>query len=313
MQTRPKAARWRGPLAIICFLAALAPAVAQQAADPDFTPEIAEPAYARDSGPQVLIDEAHHNFHTASGRYAPFAALVRQDGYRPGASQARFTPDALAGVPILVVANALSERNLATASLPTYAAFTAEEIAAVTAWVEGGGSLLLIADHMPWGGAAAELAQAFGVLFSDGYAIGNDGSGTRQFRDGSGLAADHPLVRGRSGAETVDSVMTFTGQAFRVRPGVDVRPVMTFGPETVLLMPVEAWRFSQQTPRLSAEGMLQGATLEYGAGRVAVFGEAAMFSAQISARGARMGMNHPEARDNARFALNVMHWLSRLY
>ena len=313
MLNRPKAARRRGPLAIIFFLAALAPAVAQQAADPDFNPEIAKPAYAEGSGPEVLIDQAHHNFHTVSGRYAPFAALLARDGYRPGASDARFTPEALADVRILVIANALSERNLGGAGLPTYPAFTSGEIAAVMAWVEGGGSLLLIADHMPWGGAAAELARAFGVLFSDGYAIGNDGSGTRRFRGGSGLAADHPLVRGRSEAEKVESVMTFTGQAFRIRPGVDARPVMTFGPETVLLMPVEAWRFSQRTPRLSAEGMLQGATLEYGAGRVAVFGEAAMFSAQISSQGGRMGMNHPEARDNARFALNVMHWLSRLY
>ncbi len=81
----------------------------------------------------------------------------------------------------------------------------------------------------------------------------------------------------------------------------------------VLLLPIEAWRFSQSTPRLSAEGMLQGATLQHGKGRVAVFGEAGMFSAQISSNGGRMGMNHPDATDNAQFALNVVHWLTGLY
>ena len=37
--------------------------------------------------------------------------------------------------------------------------------------------------------------------------------------------------------------------------------------DMVLLMPIEAWRFSQQTPRLSASSMLQGATLEHGASK----------------------------------------------
>jgi hypothetical protein len=29
----------------------------------------------------VQIDEAHFNFHTLEGRYAPFAKLLRRDGY----------------------------------------------------------------------------------------------------------------------------------------------------------------------------------------------------------------------------------------
>ena len=34
------------------------------------------------SGPRVVIDESHRNFHTASGRYRPFAQLIGNDGYR---------------------------------------------------------------------------------------------------------------------------------------------------------------------------------------------------------------------------------------
>jgi hypothetical protein len=60
------------------------------------------------------------------------------------------------------------------------------------------------------------------------------------------------------------------------------------------------------------QGRSQGVVLPVGRGRVAVFGEAAMFSAQIAgADNTPFGMNVPGI-DNRQFALNVMHWLSRL-
>ena len=61
--------------------------------------------------------------------------------------------------------------------------------------------------------------------------------------------------------------------------------------------------------------MLQGAVIHYGKGRVAVFGEAAMFSAQeyiTKDERVLMGMNRPDATHNPQFLLNVMHWLSGL-
>jgi hypothetical protein len=59
--------------------------------------------------------------------------------------------------------------------------------------------------------------------------------------------------------------------------------------------------------------MLQGAVLVYGSGRVAAFGEAAMFSAQVSGQERRpMGMNMPTASENPQFLLNVVHWLTGL-
>jgi hypothetical protein len=46
---------------------------------------------------------------------------------------------------------------------------------------------------------------------------------------------------------------------------------------------------------------------------VAVFGEAAMFTAQVSGANRRpMGMNDPGAPENAQFLLNVLHWLTGL-
>ena len=64
------------------------------------------------------------------------------------------------------------------------------------------------------------------------------------------------------------------------------------------------------SPSVSVKGWQQGAVLQYGKGRVALFGEAAMFTAQTIEQGGRMGMNNPHARQNEQFLLNVMHWLT---
>jgi hypothetical protein len=49
-------------------------AKAQQFADPEFDATVDRPAFT-DRHPTVLLDEAHNNFHTADGRYKPFADL----------------------------------------------------------------------------------------------------------------------------------------------------------------------------------------------------------------------------------------------
>ena len=53
----------------------------QQLADLDFRPAIAKPEYQLEKGPLVRIDEGHHNFHTAEGRYKPFATFLRRDSF----------------------------------------------------------------------------------------------------------------------------------------------------------------------------------------------------------------------------------------
>lgn len=177
-------------------------------------------------------------------------------------------------------------------------------------WVENGGSLLLIADHLPFGGAAADLAASFGVGFTNGFVL--DSSTTRGLitvRRGDGSLASHPITNGRNAAERVDSVTTFTGQGFPLPAGGTA--LITVRPGWVLFLPDTAWRFSSATPRKSAAGLLQGGVLRVGKGRVAVFGEAAMFSAQVAGPARRpMGFNSPEAAQNAQFVLNVMHWLT---
>ncbi len=288
-------------------------AFTQQLGDTGFNPPIDNPAYPEESGPLVLIDEAHNNFHTVSGRYRAFADILRRDGFVVEGSSRPFSATQLAKAKILVIANALAEENNGNWRLPRPSAFTSQEIDALEKWVREGGSLLLIADHMPFPGAAEALAARFGATFTNGFAFREDRSARIRFDLESGLLYDHAITQGRDKKERTPFVVSFTGQAFWIRPEVEHQPLMTLPAEIQNLLPVQAWQFSDETPSFSAAGMLQGATLKFGEGRVAVFGEAAMFTAQVSGEQKRpMGINHPEAPHNVQFLLNTLHWLAGL-
>ena len=288
------------------------PGTTQQVADVAFNPVIETPEYQAGRGPKVVIDAAHLNFHTADGGYAPFATLLRRDGYVVESNQDPFTPETLRRAGILVIANAMHAQSEADwAPLPNLSAFTDAEIVALEKWVREGGSLLLVADHMPLAGHAEALAAAFGIRFQNGFALDDARRGTITFRRSEGSLPANVIVDGRRPDERVEFVTTFTGQAFRLDPTLDAEPLLICPDGYTLFLPEVAFKFSDSTPRIPAAHLLQGAIVRYGQGRVAVFGEAAMFSAQRSGPDKTpMGMNAPSARQNYRFALNIMHWLS---
>jgi len=283
-----------------------------QSTDFRYEPSIDTPAYSAAAGPRVLIDEAHSNFHTVDGRYAPFAKLLRTDGYVVAGLAEPASADSLARTDIYVIANALAASDVKGWKLPIEPAFTAGEVEAIRQWVEQGGSLMLIADHMPMPGAVEDLAAVFGILFHNGFLYDANGESKLNFTRGEGLG-EHPITEGRNKTERIDTVRTFTGQAFRATSVVV--PLLTVPAGSVLKLPIEAWEFKPTTPVIRADGMMQGAVLHFGEDRVAVFGEAAMFSAQEQIRDGKrvqMGMNSPEAAQNPQFLLNVIHWLSGL-
>lgn len=299
------------------------PLAAQQRPDRDFRPAVARPAWPVAEGPRLCVDEAHHNFHTVSDRFWAFGELARRDGYRVAPSRALFTADALTACDLLVISNAQpSGDDWDKYPYPTPSAFTATEIAAVSAWVSTGGQLLLIADHMPLAGAATALASAFGARFVNGFAFKSPGADTSAaaiqavrgsvtlFRRDDATLHEHAITAGRDSAERVTQVRSFTGQAFQFE-GPGVEPVMTLPSDFVSLEPRVAWQFDGSTPQRAVGGWMQGATRRVDRGRVALFGEAAMFSAQVTGRArSPMGMNAPMAEQNAQFVLNVLHWLS---
>lgn len=293
---------------------AFAQGVASQIADEGWSPTVSEPAFSRGDGPLVLVDAAHGNFHTIDGRYSAFAELLELDGYRVRSANTVVTEELLKPADVFVISNALPGGDDAEWKLPATSAFTPDEIAVIVDWVRAGGALLLIADHMPFPGATADLADEFGVVFLNGYAVRSpEEGGALSFTRSSGSLADHAITRGRSESERVESVTSFTGQAFRFVGTVS--PLMYMPDDWVVLLPKVAAARDESTPSVSARGLVQGGVLRFGSGRVAVFGEAAMFTAQSNVRRGvvrQMGMNHPAASENAQFVLNVMHWLSGL-
>jgi hypothetical protein len=285
-----------------------------QVSDTRFSPNVSTRSYRDGNGPVVYVDEAHYNYHTVDGRYASFAAVLRKDGFVVAPLRQEFSAESLADVNILVIANAMPVEDTHEESerLPGHSAFSDSEIAAIEQWVAAGGSLFLIADHMPFPGAAEDLSRAFGIQMTNSFATDESCADDEyHFARVNGSLGEHPITNGRNSDERIDYVRTFTGQAFWLtQPG---EPILLLKPGSVLLLPVRSWEFSSQTPRIPGDGLLQGAVLEHGIGRVAVFGEAAMFSAQVSGAERRpMGMNMPGAEQNPQFLLNIMHWLARL-
>ncbi len=286
-------------------------AFAQQVPDTEFKPKIERPAFAEGKGPVVLVDEAHFNFHTASGRYQTFANLLRRDGYVVQPLKEKFSRESLRAGQILVIANAMGERNQINWSPPYDSAFTDEEVDAVREWVRQGGALMLIVDHQPVPATCAKLARAFGVEFHVGYALDPEGRGDFIFKRSDNSLRDHAITRGRTAGEKIDSVATFTGSAFQLKEGGD--PLFILNSTIASYTPANGRQITAETPKTPVGGWLQGAVLRAGKGRVAVFGEAAMFSAQLAGPNkVPMGMNDPVAKQNPQFLLNVMHWLSGL-
>lgn len=284
---------------------------AQQVADSTFAPRVENPAYTTHH-PRIAIDEGHNNFHTASGRYQPFAELLTQDGCRVSAYPGAFTPARLGDVDVLVISNALGGTNENDPdSILATPAFTDEEVQVVAEWVEGGGALLLMADHAPCGAAAQRLANAFGVEMRNTWTYDEDNAEPGQgrynlaFSRANELLGVHPITAGRNSGERIEKVVAFTGQSLLGPAG-----------STSLLKLADSAMDEDvtETVKLSAAGRSQGVALRFGAGRVVVLGEASMLTAQQRVRDGRVrrfGLSYPHC-DNVQFALNVVHWLTGL-
>lgn len=284
-----------------------------QRADYGWSPAVASPMYTS-THPRIVIDQAHNNASTAawSNRYWPLARLLRNDGYEVSKGVDPFSPGSLDSVTILIIANASGAPKpqflginipVSTDKKREDAAFTSEEIREVYSWVEKGGSLLLIADHAPFGAASADLAAAFGVKMHKGFVeIPNELSDPLLFSEDNHRLGSHVILSGDGPETAVRRIMTFTGQSL---DGPDNSTILLRLPDSAVEYVADGGDDLKPQPA----GKTQGLALECGKGRVVVLGEAAMLTAQV-AEGEPFGMNI-HGNDNRQFALNIMHWLSR--
>jgi len=289
---------------------------ARQVADTNFNTRAGSPAYDKQH-PKLLFDESHNNVYTSTGRYKPFADLMVSDGYKLDASTRGFTRNQLNGYDVLVIVDASGPKEHRDA-----AAFSDAECDEVRDWVKAGGSLLLITDHAPFGSAAAPLARRFDVDISPGFTIDikqyNQESGDQTelvFTREASLLGDHPVIRGRNDKERIDKVMTFSGTS--VKGPKDSVALLKLSDTAKDVLPPDRKPSSTEDPPadhkvVSAAGRAQGIALEFGKGRVVILGEAPMLTAQVTPNGLHYGMNI-SGTDNKQLAINIMHWLSKLF
>lgn len=287
---------------------------ARQAADTNFNPNVARPAYVS-RHPKVLFDEAHNNADTSGGRYKPFSGLITKDGYRVTPNIKGFDQSSLRGYDVLVVVNASGPQTQRDAP-----AFTPAECDAVRDWVSAGGALLLITDNAPYSSAVSELSERFGIELTKGFTI-DTVHYNKEARDqtelvfgrSDGLVLEHPITRGRNQGEKINRIITFTGTSLKGPKGSV--PFLTLSNTAKDVFPPDHRPAPGEQEAdhkvMSAAGRAQGMALQFGKGRVVVLGEAAMLTAQVGSRGFHFGMTLPNF-DNRQLALNIMHWLTGL-
>jgi len=297
-----------------------------QQADPDFIPQNKHKSFSGKESPVVFVDEAHNNFLRISDRYSAFAQVLKSDGYTVKSGKKNFSLKYLEQADILVVANAL-EQERRDWTPPYGDAFQNDEVAAVKRWVEQGGALFLVADHTPFPRAIEKLALAFGFEFSNGHVknavfrIENNTLARHAITTGIIEDAKQPGQGGKKAplltesselllpSNAVTRVRAFGGSAFKT-PEKAVS-LLTLADGVVSIIPDVPFQVTAETPRKMVNGWSQGAVMEFGQGRVAVFAEGMMFSSQLDTKtGKKYGLTSKGAEQNERFLLNVMHWLS---
>jgi len=295
-------------LILFIILLYIALPVNNQLTDKNYNPNIENPAYKENIGSLIYFDAGHNNFHILDGRLYSTRHLLEQDGYRVLSYNQKIQKDSLAKCKIFAIFNARNKDE--NDSLPTKSAFTQKEISDIVEWVENGGSLFLVADHMPYAWAINNLVSKFGFKYENGHAEHDVNKADYFFRSNNTLG-DNAITNGRNSSENIDSILTFRGSAIKIPQ--DATSILNFDSTWINFNPDVAWKYKGIEP-FSINGYSQGAYKKFGKGRVVVFGEAMMFTAQLGGglSFAKIGMSSNNCPDNHKLLLNIIHWLDGL-
>ncbi|MCB7479805.1 YybH family protein [Christiangramia sediminis] len=280
----------------------------QQQPDTTFVSRFDSPNFTAENAPVIFIDKIHNNLHQLNTGFSPFAGLAEADGYmvKNFDSYSRLTE-----ADMLVIVNPINKKNMGNWKRPIYPAFEEAEKEKIRIWVENGGNLLLIADHMPFAGAAKDLAQSFGFNYCDGFAqLAEKENRNDVFSQANGRLPKSPVTDGTYG-EVISKLTSFTGSSFKI-PEAAI-PVMSFKDVDKCLQPEIAWQFNDSTQTSDLSNSHQGALMNYGKGKLAIFGEAAMFTAQTITQNGntfKVGFNSATAPNNVQFVRNILLWLA---
>jgi hypothetical protein len=268
-------------------------------ADSGFTPTVGKPAF-KGAGPWVMIDEAHFNFHTLSGRFAPFAELLRADGFLVAPNRERLLPGVLEPYRIAVLGQPLGGWMPFLPGADNRA-IEVDETEVLFDWVQKGGSVLLATDELSGGGATSRVIEQLGIRVSAGRTLEQDPNRILgrpdwiTYSPNAGLAA-HSVTSG------LGNVVVFGGQA--LRPAEGAVSLLNLSGRAIdrqpddIVLPVPHWS--------------QALLLEHGKGRIAILADSDMITAlRLGWFSDRIGMNRP-GNDNERLAVNIMRWLARV-
>lgn len=280
---------------------------AQQVPDTNYNFQIAKPQYIHGRGPVVSFDEHHNNPHTLKGGYYAFNKLLSNDGYTVRPIRNEITAAVLGDTKIYITANALYAPM--DWDHPATSVFSDKEINAIHQWVEKGGRLFIITDHKALSGSVNALARKFGFNLIDGFAIRKDGQREIFSLQRNNLKAC--TITNVPGAK-IDSIRIWGGTGFTAPRDAEI--VSSLGEDYNIYIPEKVSDINHpildSTPRISGLNYANGAILKYGKGRVVLFAEGATFTAQLEGiTSLKRGMNHPDAKQNAQFLLNIIHWL----
>ncbi|MBT3252618.1 MAG: hypothetical protein HN995_00795 [Candidatus Marinimicrobia bacterium] len=276
---------------------------------------VVSPKFDLKKSPVVLFDAGHGNFHDIQSTYKPFATLLKNDGIILITHTGRFTQKALRNVDLLIISNAMGEEQKDGGMT---SAFEESEILVLTDWIKAGGSLLLIADHDPFGSASADLAQAWGVGMESVWTVDtlriNPEIGRNswlEYTQENGGLGKHPILQANSQDSAIQGVITFTGQSLNFDSTWTSVLQLSNSAQNYYTRAEAKVLATEPSTFFPVSGQSQLIARQYGEGRIVIAGEAAMFTAQevrIFFKTMRAGFNYT-GYDNKKFVLNVIHWL----
>lgn len=295
----------------VTFASSALPAEWPMTNDPDFSTKVKNPAYDKSTGPFILVDAAHNNFHVTEGFIDPFVDLAENDGYQIIIGTSEFTPEFLRSFQIVMIISALPFEFTSKTEVTTEITFTQDEIDVLHDWVESGGSLLVFSEHAPFDQAINPLLKRMGITSSVGTIadpanydkeLGRDGW-VMFSRENGLLNASHPVANGRNEDEVINNVVAFGGSSLS---GDDY--------ENIFQLSDTAENRQHATgvgPVGMGDSMALAGTL--GEGKVLAFGDSNGFTAmnfdQEDGSEVSLGMNTAHL-DWKQMVLNSLHWLS---